>query len=656
MEKTLLASESHAKRRLAEIEAIYESSPIGLALLDTSLHYIRFNRRFAEISGFPAEAHIGKVCGTLNPGLRGFAEEAFRRVLSTGEPLLNFEVRGTTAAQPGVERIWNENWMPLKDEKGVIVGIAVATEEITEKRRAEEAVRARAAELQAIMDTVPAITLISRDPDCRYLMGNRAAYDFLRMPPGSNFSLSAPEEERPSSFRTFKNGRELPADELPVHRAAATGHPFRDQEFEVVFDDGQSLSLLGDAVPLVGEDGRVQGAVGAFLDVTDRKRTEQRLREIQKLENIGLLAGGIAHRFNNLLTGILGNATLAMDMVPEESKIADSLQGVVQSAERAALLTRQMLAYAGKGQFTRQPVDLSVVARDVASLLRSSIPHHVALDFDLPAGLPPVDADLSQIQQLVVDLVMNAVEAIGDAAGSVAVCTGRRTLGPHDILQTLEPGEYVWLEVSDTGCGMDEATRARIFDPFFTTKFTGRGLGLAAVAGIVRGHRGVIEVASEPGKGTMFLVLFPAATSRTRTELIAPPEEEAWQGHGTVLVVDDEEAVRNTARFALEEQGFEVLAADNGPAALEIFARSFAQISVVLLDMSMPGMSGREVLIEMRRVCPEIAVIVSSGYSEADALEHFAGQKVSGFLEKPYTLRRLLAKVSAATKPSAGTY
>jgi CheY-like chemotaxis protein len=350
----------------------------------------------------------------------------------------------------------------------------------------------------------------------------------------------------------------------------------------------------------------------------------------------------------------MGNASLAQEMVPESSPVADVLGEIVGASERAAHLTRQMLAYSGKGRFVVERLDMSAVVADMARLVQPLIPSRVDLRLELAASLPAVEADAGQMQQVVMNLVINAAEAIGDSQGSVWVRTGVRDVDSHYIQLALQnsdidPGPCVFLEVRDTGCGMDEATLARIFDPFFTTKFTGRGLGLAAVAGIVRGHKGAIRVASQPGVGTTFLVLFPAlaspAPAATATRKPAPAD---CAGTGIILVVDDEQVVLSTARMALERHGYTVREAASGPEAAEVLKREKAGIAAVLLDLSMPGMSGQETLSLLRQIQPSLKVIVSSGYSQTETLRQFSGQPISGFIQKPYTSTRLAESVQAA--------
>ncbi len=483
------------------------------------------------------------------------------------------------------------------------------------------------------------------------MSGNRMAHDLLQRPRGSNLSKSAPEGEGPANFRAMKDGIEIPNHELPVQKAASTGQPVRNYEFDIVFEDGTFVNLVGDAAPTLDEDGRPRGAVGVLSDITELKRAEVRLREAQKLESLGLLAGGVAHDFNNLLVGVIGNASMAQEMLPPDHPALELLDGVLKTGEQAAHLTRQMLAYSGKGKFLVEALDLSALIPEMTGLVGPSISKKIALHLDLAEALPPIQADRGQIQQVFMNLVLNAAEAIGGHDGLISVRTGvqnvdDRYVRRHPEAAEMQAGTYVYLEVRDTGCGMDEATRARIFDPFFSTKFTGRGLGLAAVAGILRGHKGAITVTSAPGKGSCFTVLFPAA-AHAAEEPPAAAVNAALEGSGVVLVVDDEPAVRDLAKRALERRGYTVLLAESGLAAIDLFKRHPGEIAVVVLDLSMPQMSGEEALPELRKLRPGVKVVVSSGYSEAETMTLFKGQRVSGFIQKPYTVTGLAEKVKA---------
>ncbi len=404
-------------------------------------------------------------------------------------------------------------------------------------------------------------------------------------------------------------------------------------------------------------------AVTTVRDITERRRAEDehrrleaQMQQAQKLESLGILAGGIAHDFNNLLTAILGHANLALMDLGPESLARDSLVAIEKASGRAAELCRQMLAYAGKGRFTLEPIDLSRVLGELTHLFQVSISKKVVLRRQLSEGLPAIQADTAQLRQVAMNLVINAAEAIGDAEGTITISTGAVLCGEDHshgggLIEPPRPGLYVYLEVADTGCGMDEEMRARIFDPFFTTKFAGRGLGLAAVLGIVRSHRGTLNVESEKGRGTTFRVLFPACANAVlpaKTGGISP----AWTGTGTVLLVDDEEPVRIVAGRMLERCGFGVLHARDGLEALELFRTHAAEVVCVLLDMAMPRMDGEETFRELRRIQPDVRVVLASGYSDEEIAQRFQNSGLAGLIEKPYHLEALGAKLREVLAPS----
>ena len=391
-------------------------------------------------------------------------------------------------------------------------------------------------------------------------------------------------------------------------------------------------------------DPDVAAVVFNHRDITARKlasQMEERLREAAKLESLGILAGGIAHDFNNLLTGILGGASMLLEELSPSSPLFGMAETIVQSGERAAQLTRQMLAYSGRGNFVIEPLNLSSQVREILSLLHASVPKHVQIATDLDESGAAIEADAGQLQQLVMNLVINAAEAIG-REGIVAIRTRlvRLEQPSSSLAGELVPGEYVSLRVQDNGVGMDESTRSRIFDPFFTTKFTGRGLGLAAVLGIIRAHHGGIEVQSEPGKGSVFTVFFPVLKGQRATPAAVSATTPFARAGATVLVADDEQIVLNTATSALEHQGFRVLPCAGGRAAIDHFARLHSEISLVILDMTMPGLSGEETLARLRNIDSAVPVLISSGYSEDEARKRF-GSEIAGFLQKPYTVQRL---------------
>jgi PAS domain S-box-containing protein len=451
-------------------------------------------------------------------------------------------------------------------------------------------------------------------------------------------------------------------DEAIKQAIAGAGGGVYIREHRVVWPDGSVRWVSSSGRVYFEGEGDARRAirfVGVNMDFTDRKQAEENLHLTQKLESIGLLAGGIAHDFNNLLVGVVGNASLAQDMLPCGSPAAEILKGIVQAGEQAAHLTRQLLAYAGKGRFLLASVNLSELVQETSTLLQSLISKKIALQLQLEPGIAAVLSDPSQMQQIFMNLALNASEAIGSGAGIVSVATGEVDIDAAYIRTGLEgwviePGRYVFLEVRDTGCGMDAATKARIFDPFFTTKFQGRGLGLAAVGGIVRAHRGAIKVTTAPGSGSSFRVLLPVmAAGAARSQPVADRKEDL-QGHGTLLIVDDEPVVRELAKRCLERQGYNVLVAENGQTAIDIVRSEGHRIQLVVLDLGMPGMSGEETLPHLRALQPDLDVIVSSGYSETETLRLFRGARVSGFIQKPYTVRDLAREVKSALASHSG--
>jgi PAS domain S-box-containing protein len=462
--------------------------------------------------------------------------------------------------------------------------------------------------------------------------------------------------------------------------------------------DGLRLVLEVHTVQIRSPGGRVVGLRTFLLDVTRRKRAEEALRKVQeslenrikkrtaelelanqflrremeerregeaqrrkleaqiqhtqRLESLGVLAGGIAHDFNNLLASVMGYAGLAAMDLPEDSRARKSLDQVVIAARTASDLTEQMLAYSGRGAFVLEPVNLKELIEGVARLLESTLSRKATLKLHLAADLPCIHGDASQIRQVVMNLITNAAESLMDSAGTVEVttCTEWADTGQLPSIErggVLRAGTYISFEVKDTGCGMDVATLNKIFDPFFTTKLTGRGLGLAAVLGIVRGHHGSIEVHSEPEQGTTFRVLFPASSECAAPHQpgLASPAE--WRAEGVVLVVDDQAPVRDLARSILERVGLTVLTADDGKQALEVFSGHATEIHAVLLDLNMPGMDGSEVLRIVKTAAPHVRVVLTSGFNEQDVQSKLEGGKPAGFLRKPYLPSDLVERLRA---------
>lgn len=425
-----------------------------------------------------------------------------------------------------------------------------------------------------------------------------------------------------------------------------------DQHDTINGPDGDPRTWHNVKFPLRAEDGRWYAA-GIGIDVTDRQRAEdarrvveRQLLQAQKLESLGVMAGGVAHDFNNLLTTILGNTGLARLQV-SDGPAADCLKKVESAAWAAAGLCQQMLAYSGRGQFSVDRLMLTELLREMAPVLRSVVPAGTDLTIALDDPAPPVRGDAAQMRQVILNLVTNAADAVADGGrievSTTAMHASRELLDSRPATRHLPAGVYAVLRVSDTGVGMDEGTRVRIFDPFFSTKFIGRGLGLSAVQGIVRGHKGVVDVDSRPGGGSTFRVLLPAVGS------IADPGLNAARGNGkTVLVIDDEEEVRTVARKLLEAVGFTVLTAVSGKEGLDTFRSFPEQVSVVLLDLTMPPPDGRMTFRELRAVRADVPVVLCTGYGRQEVLASFGSDPPTAFLRKPFTAAELHAVVCNA--------
>jgi len=397
------------------------------------------------------------------------------------------------------------------------------------------------------------------------------------------------------------------------------------------------------------------GYQGIIRDITERKKMEENMLHSQKLKSLGVLAGGIAHDFNNLLMVIIGKAGVARKQLEAGSPALKALDHISTASQRAAELCKQMLAYAGKGRFEMQVLNLNKIIEETVQLLQISIAKGVDLKFLPEENLSPVCGDGTQIRQVVMNLVVNASEAMESKEGTIIVKTGiakvsQDYLSETYLSQDLPEGEYVFMEVTDAGLGMSPETQAKIFDPFFTTKFAGRGLGLAAVLGITRGHKGALKIESKLGEGTTFRFLLPKSEGKPVNETDINIDEN-WQGSGTVLVVDDEENVRNMTAQMLDMLGYKVIAAKDGLQGMEIFKAHFQEIDLVLLDLTMPKMDGHELFREIQKIKPGSPTILMSGYNEDSTVEILRGKTRSAFLHKPFDFTDLRNKLKATIEP-----
>jgi two-component system, cell cycle sensor histidine kinase and response regulator CckA len=623
-----IASDMTAGKRLeaagAQLNALVESSEDAIVSTDFEGQIRTWNIAAERIFGFTAKEAIGRNMRWLTPAERLAEETGILEAVKRGERIDHFEtVRvGPAGAVPVSLTI-----VPVRDGKGALLGTLYIAREITERRRLEAANAQLAAIVQSSEDAIVSkdLTGIIRT----WNAGAERVYGWSAEEAiGHNISFLLPEEranEEQAILATLRRGE-------------------RVEHFETtrLRKDGRLIDVSLGISPIRDSTGHITGASHVARDVTERKRFELQMQQAQRLESLGVLAGGIAHDFNNLLTGVIGNASLIAELLPPGDPVKPLVDDVTKAAERAASLTSQLLAYSGKGQFVIGPVDLDRLLEETSGLVRASISKNVAVVLDLHHNAPPVQGDQTQMHQLLMNLILNGAEAIGeDRPGTVRVRTGSLLLDEAAIRNSfpadrLAAGEFAVVEVRDDGCGMDEETRAKIFDPFFTTKFMGRGLGLAAALGIVNAHRGAIRVDSRPGEGSTFTVLLPASPATRHSNATAK---------ATILVVDDEEIVRKTAGIVLEKHGYRILTATNGQEAIDLFAKGATQIDLLLLDLTMPVMGGEETLRRLREAGIQLPVVLSSGYTEADARRRFAADRLAGFIQKPYASGQLLEKL-----------
>ncbi len=604
-----------------------------------------FDRTAAETLGRPLEGRVADSVweALIHPDdLPGVIEE-WRR-----------HIRGETAAYTHEYRVQaaDGRWIWLhasgrvmdRDAEGRAVRAAGTYRDITEQKLSEQALAESMADLAAMFrNSSDGIIIVA--PDSRILRFNATAE--RRAP----VVLGRPLEEG-ACFREYVGEENVTRYDGQIARALAG---------ETVNFEFEYPSAVGPLwydftyAPVQLSDGAVRGVALVLRDINDRKQAERALLQSQKLESLGLLAGGIAHDFNNLLVGILGNAGIALAELPAGDAARPVIEDIETAGQRAAELARQMLAYAGRARFVVQSVDLNAVVGEMAQLLRASMGKDVTLRQRFGAQLPPVEADVTQLRQIVMNLVVNASDAIGDAAGVVTLSTGSiqatsEYLGRAFSAGDLAEGHYVYLDVADTGHGMDAETLNRIFDPFFTTKASGRGLGLAAVLGIVRAHRGAMTVSSTPSRGTVFRLLLPA------THVAAPAPaaagQGAWTSSGTILVVDDEESVRNVTARALRMFGFEVLQAADGEAGVEAFRAAHGELRCVLLDMTMPRLDGEGAFRAMRGIDPSVPVVLLSGYGDDETVSQLSRDGLASFIQKPYRVAELREALRRVIEPA----
>jgi PAS domain S-box-containing protein len=560
-------------------------------------------------------------------------------------------------------------------------------------------------EFRKLIDTAPIGIAVATDAKCEHIWCNPEFTRMLGTNMGENVSKSSSARDK-LSFRMLRNGQQVAVDELPMQRACREGIDILDEELEILRSDGTTIHELCRATPLREEDGKVRGCIGIFLNITDRKeaeaalqqakdelaraneelekrvqhrtaelqlanaalskerdeekRLEQQLRQAQKMESIGVLAGGIAHDFNNILNIIKGYASLLRDHGPGNAELTEDLDVIDEAIERGASTVRQLLAVAKESAVRFEQVDLNDALQQLKVLLSGTLPRTINIGLDLDPGLASVLADPNQINQVLLNICVNARDAMPEG-GELLLKTG--TIAGAELrshFQNAKEKTYAYITVKDAGSGMDEVTRSRIFEPFFTTKEQGQGtgLGLSVAYGIVTNHAGFIDVTSEPGCGTTFRIYLPLADNQTNLVGLDRPRGRqelgsiAVQGH-VVLFVEDEIRQLELMRRTLEKAGYRVLVATDGVEAVETFLRHKDEISVVILDLGLPKLNGWEALKKMRKADPALKPILATGYISHDMESAMDQGELSALLMKPYQPNEIIEKVSLAILKAA---
>lgn len=644
-------TEQVIREQFAEIKQFYDTAPVGLAVLDADLRYLRVNNLLAELNGCPAADHIGRTVAEIVPTLAEQARALAARIRATGEPVTEIEFCGETASAPGVQRQWLEGWYPVKRPDGEIVGYSVIVQEITEQKHAERELAESQAMYRLLADnSSDVITMIDADGHVVYV--SPAAARRLGYTEDEMLQLDTPAilqrihpDDRPHIAAEIKRGREL---KLPTGR----------YEYRFLSKSGDYLWMEDALTRTFDADGALVSVVVNSRNVTDRKQAEAerdqlraQLATAQRLEVVGRLAGGIAHEFNNLLAVIMLRTELLLRMAAPETPLHDNLDTIYATAKRSAHLVRSLLGYARKQVVMPKVLDLNEAVTASLPILQKLAGEEIRLAWRPDAHLQPVRMDPAQLDQILVNLCLNARDAIaGGGAITLAAANCTVTEATDYAGLAVDPGDYTRISVQDTGSGIAPEVLPHIFDPFFTTKAVGKGtgLGLAAVDGIVRQNGGFIQVVSQPGAGATFLVYLK---SLRETATVTPEPARRLLPHGrgeTVLLVEDEPVVLQMAAEALASLGYTVIAASTPSEAIDLIEQHTGAIDLLLTDVIMPEMNGAELAERIAALQPGVRQLFLSGYPADVVQQRMSLATDVHFLQKPFSLQSLALEVQAA--------
>ena len=639
--------------------------PIPAAIFDRNMVYLACSDAHIRVFGLSSEEDvIGKNHYDISTKI--FPEMPQRYRDAHQHAMQGFVVKNDNEQVPLIDgSIRYSRWEchPWYNTDGEVGGIILYSDVVTEQVRilkeAKEQTEQEKKQLEAILSNID-IGVVVVDMKGRALHTNDALVRILGFKDKSELPLHASIFEDLFQFLSYPERNEIPLDKWPLRKLfrGETVNKERCIIYHRTTGRQRIVEHYGTAIHNAKGDPELQLLM--MTDISEQierekqgKLMQERMEQTQRLESLGVLAGGIAHDFNNLLMAILGHADIASLKLSEHSPVSENLSNIKTASLRATDLCTQLLAYSGQGWIEEKAFSINTLVSEMAQMLKTSISKNCALNLNLQDQLPLTVGDSSQMRQIVMNFVINASDAIGDHSGTINVSTDSMICPQHYftgdfVIKPENFGSFVTLEVSDNGHGMDKETLGRIFEPFFTTKFTGRGLGLSAVLGILQSHGAGLRVDSEPESGTTFTVFFPINHNHSKDAPEGFEKSNTTRTHfsGRALLVDDEEIVRSVCSSQLEMLGIEVLVARNGMEGVEVYREKQATIDLVILDLTMPKMDGEKTFTILRQVNPEVKVILASGYAEQELTARFGDEKPSGYLRKPYTIEQLSSVLS----------